>query len=369
MSRPELGLRWVVGGPLKPFGLLMFIVSFFLSGAGVWFLVSRHFNAGFTISWRSITAINFVFRSLPGLLFANLFNILWANADIHYRMVQLFMGLRQPHLASENLLLGYLSGLPGLVTVQALSAKHWRLAVVTMMPLVQKAFVIFVTTVFQPTPRSSGIGAVVTVDKQAFWVCWITLIAYTAVIPWSMPGLSRRMPWFPSALGFQMLYVHDSHVLRSPAFAPASMFEDRWQMIYRLQLEEKKYAFGLSLSPDGAQMHLGIDEAYINGDGNGLRQPLTFSERLQYRAVAPILPPERVRRRHPGAILVSCMPFLNSDYEKEMEEEAQEATVARQRAENTIDTMIQHFRKLATSRLSHASGGSPGIQHNERRLS
>jgi len=155
-----------------------------------------------------------------------------------------------------------------------------------------------------------------------------------------------------------MLYFHDSHVMSSLAFVPRTLFEDQWQMQYRLLLEEKKYAFGLFLSPDGSRVHLGIDEAYRGTSGEYLREPMPQDQRVEVRAVAPILSPQRVRRRHPGAMLVSCLPFLNSEYAAEMRQESREATASQQRVLAKIHEMEQDLLLMGPQAPAQGSNTS-----------
>lgn len=118
------------------------IIAYLLVGGlvafGIWVISTGHLKSGFTPPSSTYSSSNLVFRSLPPFI-VGLLNIYWIQIDLWYRQLQPYMGLRLPSAATENLLLGYICDLPILITVKALVARHWRLALTSAMPLIHRA--------------------------------------------------------------------------------------------------------------------------------------------------------------------------------------------------------------------------------------
>lgn len=274
-------MEW--GDIMWPIFGCIFAVS--LSAVGTYLLFSGRYKEGYEVKGYSVTRLSFMTRFLPACGVAA-FSIYWNNIDVYYRLIQPFMGLRQPSPADQNLLLEYSTTLPVLTTFTALGAKHWRLALFTAMSLLNKLFVVFVGSLIVIAPSETlPDGHHIGFSYGAFMACLSFVLAYLVLIPYAWPGLDRRLPWLPSSILGWLYFFHASSLTANDAFLPRRPKEERWQMESRLKLQEQLYAFGIYPGRDGAT-HLGIDSAYSYGPG---------PERV--RTVVPVLPPRRLYRR------------------------------------------------------------------------
>lgn len=263
--------------------ILSYIFAVSLSVVATYLLFSDRYKEGFEVRGYSVTQLSFITRFLPACGVAA-FSIYWNDTDVYYRLIQPFMGLRQPSPVDQNLLLEYSTTLPVLTTFTALRAKHWRLALFTAMSLVNKLFVVFVGSLIviapsEKIPNGHHIGF----SYGAFMACLSFVLAYLVLIPYAWPGLDRRLPWLPASISAWLYFFHASSLTANDAFRPRRTKEERWQMISRLRLQEQLYAFGIYPGRDGA-VHLGIESAYSY-----------VPEKV--RIVVPILPPRRLHQR------------------------------------------------------------------------
>ena len=82
---------------------------------------------GPSVSYDASPSLPFQYYLLPSLLFS-FYNIVFLNADVHYRTTQALHGLSKPQLPEKNLLLDYISPDPISVIFKALSSSHYRVA-------------------------------------------------------------------------------------------------------------------------------------------------------------------------------------------------------------------------------------------------
>lgn len=85
--------------------------------------------------------------------------------------------------------------------------------------------------------------------------------AYLLLVPTVWHGLDRRPPIFPTRIVDSICLFYDSTLTCGSAFQPRHVGEERWQMGYRLCVEERQYGFGIYPGSYGT-LHLGIDNAY-----------------------------------------------------------------------------------------------------------
>ena len=264
--------------------LITYLVVAGLAAACIYLIWTGGLEDGFYISKtdysQTMLILTFVLPFFLGLL-----NGYWYQIDIWYRELQPYMGLRQPSCATENLLLGYPGDLPVVVTIRALSNQHWRLALTSIMPLVQRLLPILSNSIFTIDTTSSPDRFQINIVALPFKIVTGMLCAYLVLIPVVWPGPSRRLPMIPVCIANAIVYFYDSTLVRKDAFLPARLDEQRWHMKYRLCLEERLYGFGIYTGRYGA-LHIGIDDVYgYPGDEIG------------FRFVAPLKPPMRRYRR------------------------------------------------------------------------
>jgi hypothetical protein len=195
------------------------------------------------------------------------------------------MGLRQPSPVQQNLLLGYPCDLPVVITLKALAAQHWRLALTSIMPLVQRVLPILAGSLLTVNATQSEGPFDVVIAALPFKAATGMLCGYLVLIPLLWPGLDRRLPIAPVCIADSIVLFYDSTLVRKDAFLPHRMNEERWHMKYRLCLEERSYGFGVYPGRYGG-LHVGIDDVYgYHEDAKGLR------------FVTPLKPPMRFYRQ------------------------------------------------------------------------
>ena len=263
---------------------LTYLVVAGSAGFGIWAMLTGHLETGFIFPSSDYTLSIFLFSFLPTFWFG-LINGYWYNIDVWYRQLQLYMGLRQPSPATENLLLGYPCDLPVVITLRAVGAGHWRLALASVMPLVQRVLPVLAGSILTVDTTTSKQHFQINIAPAQFKAVVGMLCAYLILIPIVWPGPDRKLPILPLCIADSIVLFYDSTLVRKDAFLPRHMSEQRWHMTYRLCLEERRYGFGIYPGRYGA-LHYGIDDVYGYHEGEkGLR------------FVAPLKPPTRLYRR------------------------------------------------------------------------
>jgi hypothetical protein len=264
--------------------MLVYLVVAGSAAFGIWTILIGRLETGFTFPLSDYPLSNFILIFLPTFWFG-LINGYWYQIDAWYRQLQPYMGLRQPSPATENLLLGYPCDLPVLITLRALGAGHWRLALTSVMPLVQRVLPILAGSLLTVDTTTSKQHFHITIAATPLKAAVGILCAYLVLIPIVWPGPDRRLPILPGCIADSIVLFYDSTLVRKDAFLPRRMDEQRWHMKYRLCLDERRYGFGIYPGRYGAP-HFGIDDVYgYHEDEKGLR------------FVVPLKPPMRLYRR------------------------------------------------------------------------
>lgn len=284
LKKPNECYRYVYTWISDYFATLTYVVVAGFAAFGIRVILTGRITTGFTFPSTDYDFSVFVLVFLPTFCFG-LMNNYWYQLDIWYRQLQPYMGLRQPSPASENLLLGYPCDLPVLITLRALGAGHWRLAFISMMPLVQRALQILAGSLLTVDTTTSNQYFHINVAATSFNAAVGMLCTYLILIPVFWPGLDRRLPILPLRIADSIALFYESTLVRKDAFLPRRMNEQRWHMEYRLCLDERLYGFGIYPGRSKA-LHLGIDDVYgYHEDAKGLR------------FVTPLKPPMRLYRR------------------------------------------------------------------------
>ena len=218
----------------------------------------------------------FIYRFLPVTLMS-LFSWLWINADLFYRTIEPFAGMNEPSLATSNLLLNYPSAPPVLVTLNALSNKHWRVALFSALALASSVPPIVATGVFVSTPTPTGF--IVSIAPVNFWASFFILILYVLCMPMARPTSGYRLPRGVQSISDVLSYCYQSRILGDvgpdgrPIFSAQDFDEDRVHLESRINLAKKNYVFGLYLGRDGKR-HMGFDVA-VRSDAEGKQVNVT----------------------------------------------------------------------------------------------
>ena len=264
--------------------IIAYLNAAFSVAFGIWIILTDRVKTGFTYPSRDYQMASFVLIFLPPFLFSLMSNY-WFQADLWCCQLQPYMGLRQPTPAHQNLLLGYSCDLPVVITLKALIAGHWMLALTSAMPLVQKTLQVLLGSLLTIDTTTSTTEFSITFAALEFKAVLCILCAYLILIPLVWPGLNRRLPVKPLCIADSIVMFYDSTLTRREAFLPKHIHKDRWHMEYRLCLAERKYGFGIYHGRNG-ELNIGIDDAYsCREDKKGLR------------FVTPVKPPMRLYRR------------------------------------------------------------------------
>jgi hypothetical protein len=210
-------------------------------------------------------AASFLFQFLPSFV-VGLYTWFWEDVDTFCRATQPFIGMREPNPAAENILLKYTCLPPGIVTYTALVNKHWKVARVSAISLLQRLLPIIVA------------GMVTVVDEDDFCTIYasfpllvISLIylgSYVFLIPFEVTGdgLKRHLPRSYCAIADLISWCYASSMLRYDALdawrrdASGHVYE-QWQMEAAIRLKHHSYQFGVYKSNTHPGMHcIGFDE-------------------------------------------------------------------------------------------------------------
>ncbi|KAI9856659.1 MAG: hypothetical protein M1813_008806 [Trichoglossum hirsutum] len=216
----------------------------------------------------SYGAASFLFQFLP-VFAVGLYTWFWEDVDLFHRATQPFIGLRKPGFAAENLLLDYNCLPPIIVTYTAITNKHWKVAFVSSMSLLQRLLPIIV----------AGMVAVIAVDSDSSsstiyvslplsCIALLYLAVYCVAIWYVVrsDGFSRHLPRNYTSIADLVSWCYASSLLHSePAFDVSKPEEsgpmgERWHMESRLRLRGYRYLFGVHPSElDKNTFCLGID--------------------------------------------------------------------------------------------------------------
>lgn len=210
-----------------------------------------------------------VFRTLTVAL-ASMFAVgVMENIDLAIRFSQPFANMyRKDASASQSLLLNYLWGIPGAVTVEALKNKHWKVAWFSLLNLVSPFFPILVGGLF--TITNTGPRISFKVDASSFYFVFGYLVTYTCSLPFVWPRTNRRLPRFCRSIADVMSLFYASVLLTSPELDISKQNDEQLHLSSRLFLQEGRFQAGIFTGVDGAK-HFGVDYAQLNASVNDSR--------------------------------------------------------------------------------------------------
>lgn len=213
---------------------------------------------------------SFLFQCLPVFL-VHLYTWFWEDADVFCRATQPFLGMRgKPVPATENILLDYICLPPGIATYTALTKKHWKVARVSAISLLQRLLPIIVaalvTVVDAKDYRRIYVSSPLLIISLGYLFSYIILIPFEVC----QDGLKRHLPRSYEAIADVISWCYASSLLRSDAFELSWRKRDeasgyvceRWQMEAALRLKHHSYLFGAYKSQLDPGTHcIGFDEA------------------------------------------------------------------------------------------------------------
>ena len=212
----------------------------------------------------------FVFRSIL-VIFASYFTVAWfSTVDQSTRFSQPFANMykekEEGATATESILLDYLWGLPGLVTYDAFSNSHYKVAWFSILDLASPIFPILVGGIF--TITNTGELIVFTIVPVAFYFVLAYLAVYLVTMFFVFPGRGRRLLRFHFSIADYASLFYASHLLNDTDLEhPEKDTLDisgknvtSRHLYSRIFLEEKKYKMGFYVGID-KQWHWGLERA------------------------------------------------------------------------------------------------------------
>ncbi|OCL05904.1 hypothetical protein AOQ84DRAFT_390563 [Glonium stellatum] len=208
-----------------------------------------------------------VFRSLP-TFFASFFAVGFMNSiDQSHRLSQPFANMfAGPATASSSILLDYLWGIPGAVTISALQASHYDVALFSAINMLSPAFPILVGGLF--TITNTGTTIRFTYDMFSFSLVFAYLLVYLFTLPFAWPRQNRRLLRFQYSIADLMSMCYASVLLRDPALDLGRQDMRKEYLRARLVKQEEegvRYTTGLYTGVDG-EMHFGFDVVMRKGE-------------------------------------------------------------------------------------------------------
>jgi hypothetical protein len=201
----------------------------------------------------------------PAVIFSSWFSTgSLPNVDLDVRFSQSFKNMYQRDASvSEALLLDYVWGLPGVVTIDALKNSHWKVAWCSLVSLLAPSFPVLVANFFSSVitreeVRFKG-------GEALFYTIFCFLVVYfvTLVVAW--PYRNRRLPrWCPSIADLMSLF-YASKVMLSSSLDISGANVVKQHLESRLFLEESRFEAGVFTGVDGTK-HFGVDYKFINGE-------------------------------------------------------------------------------------------------------
>lgn len=277
----------------------------------------------------SYSLLSFIFQFIPTFTMG-LYTWFWDDISLFICSTQPYINLISPHPASDNLLLDYSFQLPYIVTYSALRNKHWKVARVSAVALLQRLLPILVGASieivnFDTKPVDLDFDPhVVFISFPQCIIIIIWLLFYAVIIPYEVleAGHKRNLPRNYHSIADILSWTYASRLLRkddadrhengkltgNPFNAVKSsepetdgrwykgFQSEKWYMEARLRMSGQKYQFGLYESTTHPDRYcVGIDEAGPNMEAVPERTPSTptWQARLTRRkktASASVLP-------------------------------------------------------------------------------
>jgi hypothetical protein len=168
--------------------------------------------------------------------------------------------------ATESILLDYMWGLPGLVTFNAFSNAHYKVAWFSLLDLASPIFPILVGGLF--TITNTGELIVFTIVPVTFYFVMAYLAIYLFTLPFVPPHAKRRLLRFHFSIADYASLFYASQLLnQTNAQHPESDTLDisgknvtKRHLESKIFLEDKKYAVGFYTGTDG-QRHWGLERS------------------------------------------------------------------------------------------------------------
>lgn len=167
------------------------------------------------------SAANFLYSFIPTLIALLLF-LLWQPFDLAFRRLEPFANLSKPDgaVAEHSLLLDYTSSLPIVVTLKALFNRHWQVAYLSAVTLLNTTIPILASGMFwaQYYPSTSSVR--VAASPPALYALCFFLAVYVVSTAALFAGRRRRaLPHAADNLAQVISWLYMSRLVGDAAFA------------------------------------------------------------------------------------------------------------------------------------------------------
>jgi Protein of unknown function (DUF3433) len=254
--RDEFVVLWCVAGFI--FLLALFIVSFLPSTAirnGFPPLVPVVATIG------GFSSANFLYSFIPSVI-GMLLYLLFQPIDIAFRKLQPWtsLGTSNGVTAEQSLLLDYTAALPISCTLTALSARHYRIAALSILSFLFILIPILAGGIFFPL-TTPALQIRMIPNLPSFYIVLALLILYLLGLVITIPHrYPMHLPHDVSCLAEIFSFVYNSGILEDASFsAPKSKADlDTRLMAVKARGEVNRYAFGVLRGRDGREC-LGVE--------------------------------------------------------------------------------------------------------------
>jgi hypothetical protein len=178
--------------------------------------------------------------------------------DIHHRWVQPFTNMyEKASLASDSLLLDYMTVSPLDVIPQAWAGNHYRVVYFGVLSALNWAPQLMLTGLCAITETGSGVVVQLSPTVASLTIIWLSVYIYSMFFFWPPPR--RRLPRDVGSLYDLFCFFYDSQLRWYPEFARAAFSPDitKDELHSRMRLARDRFGFGLVGNSD--DRHPGFD--------------------------------------------------------------------------------------------------------------
>lgn len=216
---------------------------------------SRHDKSAMIRDFLAVLLLRF----LPVLIVSRVGGLI-AVLDIQHRWVQPFTNMyEKASLASDSLLLDYMTVSPLEVIPQAYTKDHYRVVYFGVISALKWVPPLTIIGIFAITETGSGVVVQISPTAASFAIIWLGLYIYSYFSFW--PPSTRKLPRDVGSLFDLFCFFYDSELRRYPAFARAACSPDitKDELHSKLRLARHKLRFGLI--GNSRKQHPGFDYA------------------------------------------------------------------------------------------------------------
>lgn len=247
-NAPNKTHRWTPW-PLRPIPLT--IITILITALYTAFLIASFLHSAIANGFpprlhtlpseNGFSASNFVYSFIPALI-GMLFFLAYQHIDVYFRAVQPYASLSIPSGATRSILLSYPSDLPFIITLKALTNKHFKVAVISLVSTISLSIPILAGGIFTALYYPSSHSIRITSLMPAFYA----LVAFCGVFVLSLlficPGRKRGLTHGVGTVGEGVSFLYRSSLVRDGEGAVGCK-EDLVRLVTSGEDGEARYGF------------------------------------------------------------------------------------------------------------------------------